>query len=264
MRKTQRKIAKKTDGEKSLLSKAEACARLLALLLSAALFILCMPASITAQRDASPRAVVVVVVVVADERLAVLRQMPAFDAPLLRRLSRGRRVVILGTRRSREGVEFCRVAITRRTRGWLQCASLLFPARAGEDARLLRLIESAEGFERIARSQVFLKYLWRSSLQPVVLAAAAEAADRVAIELTRDARSKLSESRLAGSSAPAFTYYLNYSGLDRYNRQGVIFIYDQRANCFYYNGAHWRKILRRYPLSPEAQKAHASLAKAAG
>jgi hypothetical protein len=50
-------------------------------------------------------------------------------------------------------------------------------------------------------------------------------------------------------------YYLNYSGLDRYNRQGVTFTFDRAARQFHYDGAAWREIVRRYPRSPEAAEA---------
>jgi hypothetical protein len=53
---------------------------------------------------------------------------------------------------------------------------------------------------------------------------------------------------------------LNYSGLDRYNRQGVIFTFDREAKKFHYDGAGWREIVRRYPQSPEASEAQTRLA----
>ncbi|MEJ7617922.1 MAG: hypothetical protein WKF30_13390 [Pyrinomonadaceae bacterium] len=193
--------------------------------------------------------------VVVDERLAALRQSPAFDAPLVRRLSRGRRVTVMATRRGPEGIEYCRVAVTRRTRGWLQRESLIFPNKIHEDERLLRLINESEGFDRIARSRLFLQYYPQSKLRPVALAASAEAAELAALELTRAARRRFTKEKLSGQTAPEYTYYLNFSGLDRYNRQGINFIFNRQSSSFYYNGAHWREILRRYPRSAEAQRA---------
>lgn len=198
--------------------------------------------------------------VIVDERLAALRQAPAFDAPLVRRLTRGRRVMVTGTRRSPEGIEFCRVAVTRRTRGWLQRESLIFPNKMREDERLLRLINESEGFDRVARSRLFLQYYPQSKLRSAALAASAEAAEQAAFELTRAARRRFAKEKLSGHGAPAYTYYLNFSGLDRYNRQGINFVFNEQSSRFYYNGAHWREILRRYPGSAEARRARASLA----
>ena len=50
-----------------------------------------------------------------------------------------------------------------------------------------------------------------------------------------------------------------YNGLDRYNKQGVTFIYDRTARTFRYDGASWREIIRRYPQSPEAAEARQRL-----
>ena len=60
---------------------------------------------------------------------------------------------------------------------------------------------------------------------------------------------------LPADGAPEFSYYLNYSGLDRYNRQGVTFIFDRSAKQFHYDGAAWREIVQRYPNSSEAVEA---------
>src|SRR5947209_4800660 len=73
------------------------------------------------------------VAVVVDERLAALRDAPELSANLLQRLSRGRFVAIEGERSSREGLTFYRVAVTRRTRGWVQADAVVRPARAGDD-----------------------------------------------------------------------------------------------------------------------------------
>jgi hypothetical protein len=56
-------------------------------------------------------------------------------------------------------------------------------------------------------------------------------------------------------NAPEFTYYLNYSGLDRYNRLRITFFFDQSTKHFHYDGAAWREVIRRYPKSPEALEA---------
>ena len=52
---------------------------------------------------------------------------------------------------------------------------------------------------------------------------------------------------------------LNYHGLDRYNREGITFLFDRTTKKFSYDGAAWREILRRYPNSPEAAEARKHL-----
>ncbi|HZG50694.1 MAG TPA: hypothetical protein VEZ40_01040, partial [Pyrinomonadaceae bacterium] len=107
--------------------------------------------------------------VVIDERLAALRDAPRLTANLVQRLGRGRAVAITGARRGGDGVNFYHVAVTRRTRGWLPVEAVAAPARAGNDEKLLRLIQGSEEFDRIARARIFLDHFPRSPLRPAVL-----------------------------------------------------------------------------------------------
>ena len=59
--------------------------------------------------------------------------------------------------------------------------------------------------------------------------------------------------------APEFTYYLNYSGLDRYNRQQIGFVFNKSTKHFHYDGAAWRELIRRYPKTPQAVEAQKRL-----
>jgi hypothetical protein len=196
---------------------------------------------------------------VVDERLAALRREPSLTAPLVQRLGRGRVVAILSARRTSDGSTFYRVAATRRTRGWLPAESVVAPAHAGADARLLRLIESAADFERIARARIFLDECPRSPLRPRVLLLYGQAAEEAAAKLSHEAARRLKEEQLPADGAPLRSYYLNYNGLDRYNRQGVTFLFDQTAREFHYDGASWRELVQRYPHSPEAAEAQRHL-----
>jgi hypothetical protein len=65
------------------------------------------------------------------------------------------------------------------------------------------------------------------------------------------------------NDAPDFSYSLNYTGLDRYNRQDVRFGFDRIQQKFHYEGASWRELIRRYPRSPEAMQARTRLAASA-
>ena len=197
--------------------------------------------------------------VVVDERLSALRDEPSLSARLLQRMSRGRMVAIMGAKPSAEGVTFYRVAVTRRTRGWLQAEAVVVPNRAGDDERLLRLIRGSEDFDRIARARIFLDTFPRSPLRPSVLMLYGEAAEEAASKLSREAARRLAEREMTANGAPVVSYFMNYNGLDRYNRQGIIFVFDQREKRFRYDGWAWREVLRRHPRSLEAEAARKQL-----
>jgi len=191
------------------------------------------------------------IAVVVDERLSALRATPDLSGKLIRRLGRGRLIAVRGAKKNSDGVVFFRVNLSSRTRGWIQREALVSGFREGDDDRLLRLILSSTDFDRIARARIFLDHFPRSPLRPQVLLLLGDAAEEMASRLTRDATRRL-DVRSYSNSAPEFSYYLNYSGLDRYNRQGVRFMFDRAAKRFHYDGASWREVIRRYPAAPEA------------
>lgn len=196
---------------------------------------------------------------VVDERLSVLRDAPRLDANLLQRLGRGRAVAVAGARETRDGVTFLRVAVTRRTGGWVQADAVVRPSVAGEDARLLRLVRGSAEFDRLARARIFLDAFPRSPLRPAVLLDFGDAAEEAAARLSRDAARRLDARELAAGGAPLASYFLNFNGLDRLNRIGAKFVFDGAAKRFHYDGAAWREILSRHPRSPEAAEARRRL-----
>ena len=236
---------------------AVAAARIAAAVVLFALAIL-PPVPTVAQRKRRPPAGGRVAVVV-DERLAALRDAPELSANLLERLGRGRFVAVTGERGERGGVTFLRVAVTSRTGGWVQAEALARPSRAGEDGRLLRLIQGSGEFDRLARARIFLDAFPRSALRPAVLLLFGDAAEEAADRLSREARRRLDPREMEAGGAPFASYFLNYNGLDRYRRQGVVFEFDPLAKQFHYDGAAWREILRRHPHSPEASEARKRL-----
>ena len=201
--------------------------------------------------------------IVADERLAALRTAPNPSARLIRRLSRGRLVSIRGSSRSRDGLLFFRVAINRRTSGWLQSEALVSAARRGDDQRLAHLVTGADEFDRVARARVFLDTFPRSPLRAGILLLLGDAAEEAAARLSREAERRFERREIPTDGAPEFSYFLNYSGLDRYNRQGVTFIFNRTSKQFHYDGAAWREIVQRYPNSLEAEEAKKRLGKVA-
>jgi hypothetical protein len=167
---------------------------------------------------------------------------------------------VKGEKRSRDGVVFYRVNVTMRTGGWIQREAVVSPARPGDDARLLNLIKASEDFDRIARARIFLDNFTGSEFRPEVLLIYSQAAEEMAGRLSREAMRRLDEQEMNASGAPRHSYFMNYNGLDRYNRQGVTFVYDAREKMLRYDGEGWLELVHRYPRSPEAAEARKRLA----
>ncbi|HXL81220.1 MAG TPA: hypothetical protein VN951_10125 [Pyrinomonadaceae bacterium] len=197
--------------------------------------------------------------VVGDERLSALRSSPALSGNLLRRMGRGSLVAVKGDKRSRDGIVFYKVNVTLRTGGWIQRDAVFAPSRNGDDARLLRLIKASDGFDRVVRAKIFLDNFTSSELRPEVLLVYALAAEDAANHLSRDAARRLDEKEMNAGGAPMFSYFLNFNELDRYNRQGVTFLFDQSAKQFRYDGEGWQELVHRYPRSPQALEARKRL-----
>src|SRR6185369_11811161 len=193
--------------------------------------------------------------VVVDERLAALRATPQLNGKLVRRLSRGRLVATRSFKTSADGITFVLVNVTRRTHGWIQRESLASPSRSGDDRRLLTLIQRSTGFDRISRARIFLDHFPRSPLRPEVLLLLGDTAEALAAKLSQDAARRLKDV----GDAPEFSYFLNYTGLDRYNRQRVGFVFDKTTKRFHYDGAAWRELIRRFPRSTAALEARKRL-----
>jgi hypothetical protein len=207
--------------------------------------------------ETGPRAVVI------DERLSALREAPNLTAKLLQRLSRGRVVAVNGLRKSTDGVTFYRVFLSRRTSGWLQAEAVATPSRQGDDERTWEFVQASDDFERISRARLFIDWFTASPRRPAALLLLGDAAEMASSRLSRDAGRRLEEDEMSARGAPTFSYFLNYNGLDRYNRAGVRFVFDEKAKRFHYDGTAWREITRRYPKSPEAAEAQKRLDKLA-
>jgi hypothetical protein len=190
--------------------------------------------------------------VVVDERLAALRATPQLNGRLVRRLSRGRLVAVRSVKTSTDGITFFLVNVSSRTHGWIQRDAVVSPSRSGDDRRLLTLTQRSIGFDRITRARIFLDHFPRSPLRPEVLLLLGDTAEALAEKLSLDAARRLKDNP---GDAPEFSYYLNYTGLDRYNRQRVGFVFDKTTKRFHYDGAAWRELIRRYPKTSQAAEA---------
>lgn len=197
--------------------------------------------------------------VVADERLSALRSSPELSGKLLRRMGRGSLVAIKGDKRSRDGIVFYKVNVTLRTGGWIQRDAVFAPSRAADDDRLISLIKGSDGFDRIVRAKIFLDNFTGSQLRPEVLLIYAQAAEDAASHLSHDATRHLDEKEMSAGGAPLFSYFLNFNELDRYNRQGITFLFEQSGRQFSYDGRAWRELLHRYPRTPQAAEARKRL-----
>ena len=194
--------------------------------------------------------------VVVDERLAALRATPQLNGKLVRRLSRGRLIAVRSVKTNTDGITFFLVNVSTRTHGWIQRDAVVSPSRLSDDRRLLTLIQRSTGFDRIARARIFLDLFPRSPLRPEVLLLLGDTAESLAEKLSLDAARRLKDDP---GDAPEFSYYLNYTGLDRYNRQRVNFVFDNATKRFHYNGAAWHELIRVYPRSSAAREARKRL-----
>ena len=246
--------------KRSCLFKLAVSARVMSLLLASLVCVVLLSTDAYPQRKRRAQVAGSRQAVVVDERLAALREDARLTARLVQRLSRGRIVSLIGTRRGgNDGLNYYRVAVTRRTRGWLPVDAVVSPARAGDDEKLLRLIRGSEEFDRLARARIFLDNFPRSPLRPAVLLLLGDEAKQAAAKLSRDAVRRLDEREMAAGGAPLDSYFLNFNELDRYNKQGITFVFDGAAKRYHYDGESWREIVRRHPRSLEAAEARKRL-----
>jgi hypothetical protein len=198
--------------------------------------------------------------VVVDERLAALRATPQLNGKLVRRLGRGRLVAIRAVKRGEVGVVFLLVNVTSRTHGWIQREAVASPSNAADEQNLFQFIQKSTEFDRIARARLFLDYFPRSRHRAEVLLLLGDAAEVVSAKLSRDAARRVDSQ----NSVSEQSYFLNHSGLDRYNRLGVLFVFDERSKRLHYDGAAWREVVRRYRSTPQAVEAQLRLESRSG
>jgi hypothetical protein len=194
--------------------------------------------------------------VVFDERLSALRAQPDIKAQLRQRLRRGRRVGILGAVRTKAGVRFLRVAVSRYTDGWVLADAVIRPGAVADAEKLMRLIgETTDNFTKARLAKLCAEEFKSTKFAPKALAILGEAAEGAAERLSRDARRRVGDSDPETGLNPRLSkrdFMLNYVGLDRYNRIGVTFNYDETSDRIVYDGAAYRDLARRYPRSMEA------------
>ena len=194
--------------------------------------------------------------VIMDETLSVLRLRPSLFAEPVQRMRRGRVIKILGVTES-DGVKFYRVSALPSAAGWVQADSVFGKFREGDDARLAMLVRSMSGFDQIEAAVEFFTLYPNSQFRPPLLLLFGDLLEEAAAKLSKDANSRLDRREMAASAAPLHSYYLNYVGLDRYRKLGVVFMFNPATRQFHYNGASWAELTKKFASmneSTEAQK----------
>ncbi len=202
--------------------------------------------------------------VIYDDRLSALRTEPDVKAQLISRLHRDREVGIIGAaRRANSGPLFYPVAVSRNVRGWVIAEALARPQRGHDATRLMSLIaDTKDDFARARLARLCADQYRGLELAPRALLVVGEAAERAAGKLSRDAQKRVGDpDETLDKNLREREYLLNYVGLDRYNKLGITFDYDEASRNLVYDGGAYREIMKKYARSPEAIEAKARLEK---
>ncbi|GIU81133.1 MAG: hypothetical protein D6687_10360 [Acidobacteria bacterium] len=191
--------------------------------------------------------------VVIDERLSVIRDAPSPYAFPIQRMRRGR-VVVLKAVQNVDGVKYYQIQAGNIS-GWVQSDAFVIAGEKSEEMRLLRLIQGSKGFDKIERVALFLKHFPNSDLRSAALLLFGDLLEEAAENLSKEASRRLDQVEMRSSSARIESFYLNYSGLDRYRRLGAVFLFNPKTKSYHYDGQAWKEILDKYPNSQEAKEA---------
>lgn len=216
------------------------------------------PAKSTVAKDSAQSPVFLKAFVV-DDRLSALRRDAGLQSEVIRRLRLGHAVFIVSSSKAKANQpKFWRVAVTRRTRGWIHESALAIQGRAGEDQRLIKLIERAnDGVDRITLCRILNQRFEKSRLVPRAMLLLGQEAEHAAETLSQRAHRRLAEVRSAGANLR--DYYLSDASLDRYSKLGVAFDFNESTGEFVYNGRAYRELVGRFPESQEATLARQRL-----
>lgn len=189
--------------------------------------------------------------IVVDERFSALWEKPGWEGQWRRRLRRGRVVWLIGSPRIRQEERFHRVAVSRRTRGWIHEAALVRPGERADGERLWQVIEETEDdYVKVSLARLCNLHFRGQPVAARALWLLGETMTRVAHRLTLEAERRLGKiDPIRRRSA-----MMGFVSLDRYNRLGIAFLYDQASGTLRYDGAAFEELRRRYPRSAEAQR----------
>jgi hypothetical protein len=192
--------------------------------------------------------------VVIDDRFSALRREPSLQSEVIHRLRLGHTVYVIhqGNFETSHSA-FCRIAASRRTRGWIYRTAIAVQGRAVEDRRIMKLIEgTSDGLDRIALCRILVERFGQSPLVPRALLIMGDEGESAAEALTQRARKRITESAAASASSSLRDLYLNDSTLDRYNKLRIVFDFNEQTREYIYDGKAYRDLLSRSPHSEEA------------
>ena len=195
---------------------------------------------------------------VIDETLSVLRKEPSLFSESVHRMQRGRKVQIVGVTEA-DGVKFYKVTAPPTNYGWVQADAVFGKFRPGDEERLAQMVQALTGFDQIGAVVLFFELYPNSRFRPSILLLFGDLLEEVAAKLSRDATSRLSRKEMAASAAPLHSYYLNFVGLDRYRKLGILFLFNSTTRQFHYDGARWKEIVTKFGKSPESADAQKRL-----
>jgi len=196
--------------------------------------------------------------VVIDETLSVLRDKPSLYSQSIQRMRRGRTIRILGVAEA-DGVKFYRVTAPPANFGWVQADAVFGKFRPGDEERLAKFVQAADGFEQIEVTVEFFAMYPTSKFRPAILLLYGDLLEEVAAKISKDATSRLSRREMAATNAPLHSYYLNFVSLDRYRKLGIVFLFNSSTKQFHYDGESWKEIIAKFQASPEAAEARTRL-----
>lgn len=196
--------------------------------------------------------------IVVDDTLSVLRTRPSLFADAIQRMRRGRKIQILGVTEA-DGVKFYKVTAPPRNYGWVQTDAVFGKFRASDEERLARLVQALDGFDQIEAAVEFFRLYPASKFKPSILLLFGDVLEEVAVQLSRQAGSRLSRREMAATQAPMHSYYLNFNMLDRYRKLGVVFLFNPATRQYHYSGASWKETVAKFPAAAEAVEARKRL-----
>lgn len=197
-------------------------------------------------------------VIVVDDTLSVLRSSPSLFGEPIQRMRRGRKIQILGAAEA-DGVKFYKVTAPPKNHGWVQTDAVFGRFRTGDEERLARLVQALDGFDQVEAAVEFFRLYPKSKYKPSILLLFGDVIEEAAVQMSRQAGSRLSRKEMAATQAPMHSYYLNFNMLDRYRKLGVVFLFNSSTRQFHYSGASWKEIVAKFPSSPERSEANRRL-----
>lgn len=214
------------------------------------------------RQTTTPRRATFLKAFVVDDRLSALRREPTLYSEVVRRLHLGRSIYIIrGSSRER----FHRVAVTRRTRGWIHESALAIQGRAGEDQRIMKLIDgnrdktNTDIIDQITLCRILIDHFPASRLVPRWLLRMGEEAERAAEAFSPRARKRLADGGRGEPEVSMREYYLSDASLDRFSRVRIVFDFNESAGEYVYEGNAYREIVKRFPRAGEAKVARERL-----